>query len=86
MKELVRLTAMGVTAAALLSAATLWTDRSKEVPAQLDSAEISWIEFCKAKGYDVNDNSEEIVNEFLDTWRGSVEEEKAFNNLPALEV
>lgn len=86
MKELVRLTAIGVATAALLSAATLWTDRSKEVPAQLDSAEISWIEFCKAKGYDVNDDREEIINEFLDTWRGSVEEEKAFNNLPALEV
>lgn len=86
MKELVRLTAIGVASAALLSAATLWNDRSKEVPSQLDSAEISWIEFCKAKGYDVNDNSEEIVTEFLDTWRGSVEEEKAFNNLPALEV
>lgn len=85
MKDLVRLTTMGVAVAALLSAATLWTDRSKEVPAQLDSVEISWIEFCKAKGYDVNDNREEIINEFLDTWRGSVEEERAFNNLPALE-
>ncbi|MDE5871182.1 MAG: hypothetical protein K2H22_04445 [Muribaculaceae bacterium] len=85
MKELVRIAAMGLTAASLLSVATLWTDRSKEVPAQLDSAELSWIEFCKARGYDIDDQSEEIVNEFLDTWRGSVEEERAFNNLPALE-
>lgn len=86
MKNLIRFSVMGITACALLCIATLWTDRSKEVPAQLDSVEISWIEFCKAKGYDVNDNREEIVNEFLDTWRGSVEEERAFNNLPALEA
>lgn len=85
MKNLIRLSVMGIATCALLSVANFWTDRSKEIPVKLTSEEISWIEFCKAKGYDVNDNSEEIVNEFLDTWRGSVEEEKAFNNLPALE-
>lgn len=83
MKESVRLTAMGVAAAALLSAATLWTDRSKELPASLTPEEISWVEFCKARGYDVHDEDEEIMNEFLDTWVGSVEEERVFNNLPA---
>lgn len=86
MKNLIRFSVMGIATCALLSVATLWTDRSKEIPVQLTSEEISWIEFCKAKGYDVNDNSEQVVNEFLDTWRGSVEEERAFNNLPALEV
>ncbi len=75
---------MGIATVALFSAACLWTDRSDETPVQMTSEEISWIEFCKAPGYDVHDQNEEIVNEFLDTWRGSVEEERAFNNLPAL--
>lgn len=77
---------MGVAIAGLMSVAAFWSDRTQELPAQMDSEEISWIEFCKARGYDVNDDSEEIVNEFLDSWRGSVEEERAFNNLPASEI
>ena len=84
MKKLVHLTAIAVASAALFSVASFWSDRSKEVPVHTDSVELSWIEFCKARGYDVNDNRDEIINEFLDTWRGSVEEERAFNNLPAL--
>ena len=85
MKELVRLTAMGVAVAALLSAATLWTDRSHESTVESTSEELSWKEFCKARGYDVNDKRDEVINEFLDTWRGSIEEEKVFNKLPAIE-
>lgn len=85
MKELVRISLTGIASVALFSAAVLWTDKSEEIPQQQTSDELSWKEFCKARGYNVNDYSEEIVNEFLDTWRGSVEEERAFNNLPALE-
>lgn len=85
MKNLIRFSVMGIAVCALLSVATLWTDRSQEVTSQFTPEEISWIEFCKAKGYDVHDHSKETVNEFLDTWRGSAEEERAFNNLPALE-
>lgn len=47
--------------------------------------ELSWTEFCKARGYDVHDHSDQVVNEYLDTWIGSTEEEKAFNHLPAVE-
>lgn len=86
MKDTVRISVMGISIALLMGAAVLWTDRSKEIPAQLASEEISWIEFCKARGYDADDHSEETVNEFLDTWVGSAEEERAFNNLPAVEV
>lgn len=39
--------------------------------------EISWNAFCDARGYDRNDNTYSAVNEYLDTWCGSVEEETA---------
>jgi len=40
--------------------------------------EISWNAFCDAHGYDRNDNTYATVNEYIDAWCGSVEEEKAF--------
>lgn len=40
--------------------------------------EISWNAFCDARGYDRADNTYSAVNEYLDTWCGSVEEEDAF--------
>lgn len=41
-------------------------------------AEISWSAFCATHGYDLNDNTCTTVNEYLDAWCGSVEEENAF--------
>lgn len=87
MKDVIRICALGIAIAGLMSAACLWTgNNNKEVPAPLTSEEISWNEFCKARGYDCNTNDDEIINEFLDTWVGSAEEKRVFNNLPALEV
>lgn len=40
--------------------------------------EISWNAFCDARGYDRADNTYTAVNEYLDTWCGSVDEEDAF--------
>ena len=39
--------------------------------------EISWNAFCDARGYDRTDNTYSAVNEYLDTWCGSVDEEAA---------
>lgn len=52
----------------------------KSTQASLDSlrAEISWSSFCAARGYDINDNTYQATNEYLDTWCGSVDEEAAF--------
>lgn len=52
----------------------------KSSQATLDSlrAEISWSSFCAARGYDLNDNTYQATNEYLDTWCGSVDEEAAF--------
>lgn len=52
----------------------------KSTQASLDSlrAEISWSSFCAARGYDLNDNTYQATNEYLDTWCGSVDEEAAF--------
>lgn len=86
MKDIIRLSLIGATMSALFAVVMLNTADNSKVSAPLTSEEISWIEFCKARGYDIHDNRDEIVNEFLDTWVGSVEEEHAFNNLPAQEV
>jgi hypothetical protein len=40
--------------------------------------EVSWAAFCAARGHNLNDNSSETINEYLDTWCGSVAEEQAF--------
>lgn len=45
-----------------------------------ERGEISWNAFCDAHGYDRNDNTYSAVNEYLDTWCGSVDEEEAFIN------
>lgn len=37
----------------------------------------SWAAFCDARGYDINDHTYPAVNEYLDTWCGSTEEESA---------
>ncbi len=52
----------------------------KSTQASLDSlrAEISWSSFCAARGYDLNDNTYQATNEYLDTWCGSVDGEAAF--------
>lgn len=51
----------------------------KSSQAALDSrrAEISWTAFCAARGYDVNDNTFQANNEYLDTWCGSAQEDSA---------
>lgn len=43
-----------------------------------DRNEISWNAFCDAHGYNRNDNTYLVVNEYLDAWCGSVAEENAF--------
>lgn len=47
---------------------------------------VKLIAFCKTRGYEVHDESDEIINKLLDTWIRSVEEERVFNNLPFQEV
>lgn len=41
---------------------------------------ISWSAFCKDFGYNeqANRDNEQAINDYLDAWRGSVSEEKAF--------
>lgn len=38
---------------------------------------ISWNAFCAARGHEPGDNSPAVLDEYLDTWRGTAEEEKA---------
>lgn len=38
---------------------------------------ISWNAFCDARGFDRADKSEATVNEYLDAWCGSADEEAA---------
>lgn len=43
-------------------------------------SEVSWTAFCNAHGYDISNNTFDVINEYLDTWCGSVDEETAFIN------
>lgn len=86
MKDVIRLSLIGTAMCVLLAWAMLRTADNSKVSAPLTSEEISWVEFCKARHYDPHTEDEEIINEYLDTWVGSVEEERVFNNLPAQEA
>lgn len=46
----------------------------------LGNIDLSWVKFCEARHYDVSSTDSEIINEYLDTWCGSVDEEQALNN------
>lgn len=39
----------------------------------------SWKAFCVSRNYDINTTDSEIIDEYLDAWMGSVEEEQAIN-------
>lgn len=69
-------TSFVILALALLAGCT--TNKLASVSDEL-RGEISWNAFCDAHGYDRNDNTYHTVNEYLDTWCGSVDEEKAFS-------
>ena len=61
--------------------ALLFTDcKSSQASLESRRAEISWSAFCAARGYDLNDNTYQATNEYLDTWCGSVDEEEALIN------
>ena len=87
MKSIIKLSILLMCAAGIILVVNLKNNPvSTQSVTPLTPKEISWVEFCKARGYDASDNRDEIINEFLDTWVGSEEEERAFNNLPAQEV
>lgn len=86
MKDIIRLSIFSIGIAGLMAAACLMPSKTTELPISPTPEEISWVEFCKARHYDPHTENEDIINEFLDTWIGSADEEKMFNNLPAMEV
>lgn len=44
---------------------------------------ISWKAFCNTFGYNdkLDANNQEAINDYLDSWRGSADEEDAFSKL-----
>lgn len=60
-----------------LATALLTGCTSSKVALENLRGEISWNAFCDARGYDRTDNTYTAVNEYLDTWCGSVDEEAA---------
>ncbi len=76
MKDIVRLSIFGFGIAGLMAVACYLPSNTEQLPAALSPEEISWVEFCKARGHDLDDNSEEVINEYLDTWVGSAVEEE----------
>lgn len=61
--------------AAALSACS--STRNQQFPERY-GYDLSWSLFCDAHGYDVADrDNSQACDEYLDTWRGSAEEEEA---------
>ncbi len=77
MKDMIRLSVLGIGIAGFMTIASSMSSKTVELPASLTPEEISWVEFCKYYDFDVNTKDEEIINKFLDTWRGSSVEEEA---------
>lgn len=76
MKKIISLSIIGIALCGLaMSMGKPVTDRREE---------ISWDAFCKSRGYAVTDERSEVVNEYLDTWCGSVEEEAVLDSLGIL--
>ena len=63
MKDIIRLSIFGFGIAGLMAVACYLPSNTEQLPAALTSDELSWIEFCKARGYDTHDNRDEIINE-----------------------
>lgn len=62
----------------LASCKTTTLEANIVIPAREDTHP-SWGKFCEARHYDINTTDSEIINEYLDTWCGSAEEEQALN-------
>ncbi len=80
MKDSIRIIAIGIGLAGCMGLAMFLSPADNHLPASLSDEEISWVEFCKAKGYSIHTQDEEIINEFIFTWRGSAEEEEALSH------
>lgn len=46
---------------------------------ELDS--LSWSAFCRCRGYKLNDYSDKAINEYLDAWIGTVDEEESLDSI-----
>lgn len=63
---------------ALAIAAAMTGCKSQQSISDEQRYDISWAAFCEARGYELDDNTYQATNEYLDAWCGSVEEEAAF--------
>lgn len=63
-----------------IAATLLCASHTASKPAP-DPAEASWRAFCAARLHAPTDTSAEAETEYLDTWRGTVEEEAALRTL-----
>lgn len=60
----------------ILDATTVPTDTENESSEYIQRSEIR---FCESRGYNPDNMTDDQINEFLDCWRGSVEEENAMS-------
>lgn len=77
MKESIKILGLGAATFAAAIAIAFATDYNRTLPASVTPEEVSWLEFCRARGYDPARETPEMTDEWLDTWCGSVEEEEA---------
>lgn len=80
MKESIQLTLAGLAVAGIMAAGMYIPSASQTLPASLTREEISWNAFCLSRGYDPDIHPVDVVDEYLDTWVGSAEEDMALIN------
>lgn len=77
MKDTLRLLTFALVIAGGMAIAMQLSSQAPAGPVTLDPEEISWIKFCESRGYEVSTDDPDVIDEYLDTWRGSTEEEAA---------
>lgn len=54
--------------------------RASDTNTDLVRSELSWATFCATRGHHIDDRTPSTINEYLDSWVGSAQEEEAFAN------
>ncbi len=80
MKSTLLLSVFGLFATLLMQGCgTAASSTAKYTENEVDS--LSWSAFCRCRGYKINDYSDKAINEYLDAWIGTVDEEESLDSI-----
>lgn len=79
MKPVMLLSVLGLFATLVMQGCSTTAKAAKYTDDEVDS--ISWSAFCRCRGYKLNDYSDKAINEYLDAWIGTVDEEESLDSI-----